>query len=62
MLAATALGLATVWVGAFHDDEVRRAIRGPDEVMPVAVLPIGYPAEQPAPSPRRAIHDLAHEI
>lgn len=62
MLAATALGLATVWVGAFHDDEVRRAIRGSDEVIPVAILPIGYPAEKPEPTSRRPIEDLAHEI
>ncbi len=62
MLAATALGLATVWVGAFRDDQVRRAIRASEDVIPVAILPIGYPAEKPEPTPRRAIADLAHEI
>ncbi|MBZ5498401.1 MAG: nitroreductase family protein [Acidobacteriia bacterium] len=62
MLAATALGLATVWVGAFHDDEVRRAIRASEEIIPVAILPIGYPAEKPEPTSRRAIEDLVHEL
>ncbi len=62
MLAATALGLATVWVGAFHDDAVRRAIRGSEDVIPVAILPIGYPAEQPQLAARRKLEDLVHEI
>ena len=62
MLAATALGLATVWIGAFSDDQVWRAIGSPDGSDPVAVLPIGYPAENPMPSKRRPITDLVHEI
>jgi nitroreductase len=62
MLAATALGLATVWVGAFRDDEVRRAIRGSEDIVPVAILPIGDPAETPEPTSRRAFGDLVHEI
>ena len=62
MLAATALGMATVWVGAFGDDEVRRAIRAPEEVVPVAILPIGYPAEKPDATSRRDLRDLVHEL
>ncbi|MCS7314309.1 MAG: nitroreductase family protein [Bryobacterales bacterium] len=62
MLAATELGLASVWVGAFDDEGVRRAIRAPEGHQPVAILPIGYPAEHPAPAPRRSLADLVHEI
>jgi len=62
MLTATALGLATVWIGAFRDAEVKLAIRAPEELEPVAILPIGYPAEKPAPTLRRRIEDLAHEL
>ena len=36
MLAASALGLATVWIGAFNDEEVRREIGGPEGQIPVA--------------------------
>jgi nitroreductase len=61
MLAATALGLSTVWIGAFRDDEVRRAIRASDDALPVAILPIGYAAETPEPTQRRALDDLVHE-
>jgi nitroreductase len=62
MLAATALELATVWIGAFRDEEVQRAIGVPENVVPVAILPIGYQGEFPAASPRRALADLVHEI
>ncbi len=61
MLAATAQGLATCWVGAFDDDGVRRAIGAPESLLPVAILPIGYPGEQPEPTPRRRLKDLVHE-
>lgn len=62
MLAAAELGLATVWVGAFDDESVRCAIRAPEAHQPVAILPIGYPAEQPGPTPRRSVAELVHEI
>jgi len=62
MLAATALELATVWIGAFRDDEVQRVIGVPQDVVPVAILPIGYQGEFPAATPRRVIADLVHEI
>jgi nitroreductase len=62
MLAATALGLATVWVGAFDDEAVHRAIAAPEGILPVAILPIGYAAEQPEPTPRRRLSDLVHEL
>jgi nitroreductase len=60
MLAATALGLSTVWVGAFDDDGVRQAVGLPADLLPVAVLPIGYAAESPAPRPRRSLQEIVH--
>ena len=60
MLAATAQGLGTVWVGAFDDATVERVL-GCRDLLPVAMLPIGYPAEQPEATPRRALADLVHE-
>jgi nitroreductase len=61
MLAATALGLGTVWVGAFDDAAVQRVLGCPD-LLPVAILPVGYPAEEPEPTPRRSLTDLVHEV
>ena len=62
MLAVTALGLATVWVGAFDDDAVSRAIALPTGVKPVAMLPIGYAGEEPMPTTRRPLEDLVHRL
>ncbi len=57
-LAATALGLATCWIGAFDDHEVTTILGAGRGLVPVALLPVGYPAESPAPTPRRPLEDL----
>ena len=59
-LAATALGLGTVWVGAFDDDAVVKVLGTKAGWRPVAILPIGYPSESPAATPRRGLDDLVH--
>jgi len=43
-LQAEALGLGTVAVGAFHDEQVAAAFRLPKELKPVYVMPVGSPA------------------
>jgi nitroreductase len=62
MLAATALGLSTVWVGAFRDAEVRAAVGIPDVLRPVALLPIGHAGRKPPMTARRSLADLVHEV
>lgn len=57
-LRAADLGLGSVWVGAFDDAAVARAVGAPPGLRPVAVLPVGYPAESPPPRPRRGIDGL----
>ena len=61
-LAATALGLASVWIGAFNDDAVRNAIGVGQDLLPVAVLPIGYAGQEPEESSRRSLSGLVHHI
>jgi nitroreductase len=61
-LAVTALGLASVWVGAFNEDAVRAAIGVGHDLRPVAFLPIGYAAETPERRSRRALVELVHRI
>jgi nitroreductase len=60
MLAAQELDLTTVWVGAFQEEYVRQAAGIPEDLIPVAILPIGYAAESPRPRPRRKLEDLVH--
>jgi nitroreductase len=62
MLAITDLGLGSVWVGAFDDDAVRQVMQLPPGLAPVAILPIGYPAEHPSPRSRRRLNELIHEM
>jgi nitroreductase len=61
-LAATALGLSTVWIGSFNTDDVLKAINSRDELIPVTIIPVGYPAEHPDAQPRRSLEDLVHDI
>ena len=62
ILAATALGLGTVWVGAFDEDAVHRVIGAPPGHRPIAMLPIGYPTQTPRIRPRRALEDIVHPV
>jgi len=52
MLAATALGLGTVWVGAFKEDQVSIALELPEHVRPITMVPIGY-TDEPQLEPRK---------
>ena len=60
-LAATALGLASCWVGAFTDDPVRAVVGAPAHWRPVAILPIGHPADPRRPRERRGVIDVTHQ-
>ena len=44
-LAATAEGLATNWIIEFHEEKIRSVLHVPEGIHPIAVIPIGYPAE-----------------
>jgi nitroreductase len=57
-LAATALGLASCWVGAFDETRVAAALRLPEGLRPVAIMPIGHAAESPARPPRRPLDEI----
>jgi len=60
-LAATALGLATCWVGAYDDEAVERIVGASSPMQPVAILPIGYAADAPVQRSRRRLDELAHD-
>ena len=51
MLAVHDLGLGCTWVGHFDPALFREAFRLPDNIEPVALFPIGYPAAEAKPSP-----------
>ncbi len=53
LLAANALGLGAVWTGCYPMDdriaEVSKALKLPETIVPLCVIAIGHPAEQPTP-------------
>lgn len=63
VLMATALGLGTCWVGGFDDaSDFNRLFGLGDNLVPVAVIPMGYPAtELPPQRPRLALEELLLE-
>jgi nitroreductase len=56
LLAATAKGLGAVWTGVYPlEDRVagmRKLLNLPEHVIPLSLVPIGYPAEQPGRAER----------
>ncbi len=53
LLAANAIGLGAVWTGCYPMDdrvaEVSKTLKLPEAIVPLCVIAIGHPAEQPAP-------------
>ncbi len=47
VLAATDLGLATCWIGAFDEQMIKDVLKIPNEIRVVALTPLGYAAEKP---------------
>ncbi len=58
ILAAAELGLGTCWIANFDPAVVRQVLHLPDGVEPVALTPLGYPADQPKPKERKPLADL----
>lgn len=59
-LAAAEAGLGTCWIGNFKTDEARRALRLPQNVEPVVLTPLGYPASQPPVKKRKKLEEIVH--
>lgn len=62
LLTAHSLGLGTCWVGAFDEEEVSKILKLPSYLRPVAVIPVGYPAENPTPPYRKKISKVTEFI
>jgi len=58
VLAATALGYGTCWIGAYNEDEVKRVLKIPKNLAVIALLPVGIPDESPPPRPRKAFSEV----
>jgi len=64
LLAAHARGLGAVWVGVYPLEErvagLKQVLGLPEQVVPLCVVPIGYPANRPEPPERRYDESRLH--
>jgi nitroreductase len=58
MLAATAEGLGTCWIGSFNEGETARIVELPFPVRPVAIMVLGHPADEPPERTRRPLEEV----
>lgn len=61
ILLAHEFDLGTVWVGAFDENEVSKILNLPNNLRPIVIAPVGYPAEKPKP-PKRVSRSEAIEF
>lgn len=60
-LAATSLGLGSCWVMLMKVDEVAGVLEIPEQMFPVAMIPIGYADQDPPGRPRYALEEIAFD-
>jgi nitroreductase len=53
ILQATELGLGTCWIGWIRPKAVRRIVGWPADIIPQALITVGWPASRPARSTPR---------
>jgi len=53
-------GIGSVWVGAFDESKVRKILQIPSEARPVALVPIGLPAESGSRTRRLPLERIVH--
>ena len=59
-LAASALGLSSIWIGMFDEEKVKEIIG--TELRPTSLLCIVYPVKKRPPKSRRQLKELIHVV
>lgn len=60
MLRAVDIGLGSCWIGSFDEDSASDLLKCEEHIRPVALIPIGYPAEEPQPPRRDGITSFSY--
>ncbi len=61
MLAAHDQGLGTVFVGVYHEEQIKALLGIPDNIKIVGLFPLGYPAGEAKGGPsRKQLSDFVH--
>jgi len=62
LLKAYDFGLGACWIGAFDEEIIRETLDLGTSIVPIAMISIGWPAEQPTSPPKRQIEEVVNWI
>lgn len=62
LLAAYSEGLGSCWVGAFDEARVVQALSLPNDLRPLAIIPLGYPDSKRKKPKRKSISEVTKYI
>lgn len=66
LLAAHAMGLRAVWTGAYPSEErcisISKVLSLPDNLVPLNMIVVGYPAEQPQPKQKFKEENISYNV
>lgn len=57
-LALVSAGLASTWVGSFHEEDLKKILDISEDLKIVALLPFGYSDEEPGSRERKGVEDI----
>jgi len=60
VIAAWSIGVGSCWVGAFDEKEVKELLGIPENMKILALLSMGYPAEQPPQREKKPLESIVH--
>ena len=61
LLAAHALGLGAVWLQALRNvEDIQKLLNLPENIVPVAIVALGFPAEKPLARPRKPLEEITY--
>ncbi|HII85489.1 TPA: nitroreductase [Candidatus Bathyarchaeota archaeon] len=58
VIAAWTLGIGSCWIGACKEEKVKELLKIPDKWKVVALVTLGYPAEQPKPRKKKSFEEM----
>jgi len=58
VIAAWTLGIGSCWIGACDEEKVKELLKIPDKWKVVALVTLGYPAEQPKPRKKKVFEEM----
>ena len=61
-IAAHSLGLSSVWIGSFDEKKIFDILGLSNNLRPIAILPIGFPDEEPEVTNRRPLSEIFQRV